>query len=165
LEKAIIVLDGINRGKNKFLQIIKNENHEYFEDDGYWVWNINANDVVGVAARTLKFDDERNESYYNFVKELKELANKHTNFETKYYAEMVGKFQDNPKPQLLVIHGVEKDLINYLKETYGVFTILITKYKKDIEINYDITLSWNPDLEEDTDFVEEVKGIIQKLTK
>ena len=165
MEKAILILDGNNQAKNQFLQIVKNENLEYSTEPGWWVWSINSNDVAGVAARTLKFNEERNSKYYSFVKELKELGNKHTNFEVEYYKEMVEKFHDNPKPQLLIIHGVEKDLVEHLKETYGAFSILVTKYVVDPESEYDVSLCWNPDLPLDEEFVSAVQTTIQKLTK
>jgi len=165
MQKAILILDGNNFAKNEFLKIVKNENHEYYEEDGWWVWSINSSDVAGVAARTLGFEGPRTNFYYELVKKLKVLGNEYNDFEVNYYKNMVGKVRDNPKTQLLILHGVEKEHIEQLKEDYGAFSILVTKYTVDPESEYDVSLCWNPDVSLDLEFVEAVKDTIQKLTK
>ena len=162
MEKAIIALSGVNDGKTLFSLITKNEEHKFYTDDGYWIWEINPNNVLGVAARTLGCPGIRDNIFYEFIGKLKVLANDYWDFENNYIAEMVSKFNSNDKTDLLIIHGLNTEIVNGLKEDYGAFTVMITSSRstKDFSKEYDKVLVWDTD-----DFVNDVTELLKILTK
>jgi len=105
-EKTIIILSGIPDGKTKFVEIIKKH--------GFWTWNINPHNVVGTTAKTLGWDmQERDETYYDFISEIERIANKYWNFKDNYISSTIQRFKDNPKPDVLIVHGCD---VNAMRE-------------------------------------------------
>lgn len=100
--KNIIILDGNSRGKTLFAETAK--------ERGYWTWQVNHKNVLAVVAHKMFWDGNRNSSYYDFVEEIEELANRYFNFEEKYLASMIEKFERNEKTQLLIVHSCSKKL-------------------------------------------------------
>jgi hypothetical protein len=162
MKKAVIVIQGVNEGKTTFSLITKNEEHKFRPEDGFWIWEVNPNNVLGVAAKTLGSSGIRDNPYYDFIGELKILANKYWDFEAKYIDEMVNKFNGNDKVDLLIVHGLDNDLVSSLKADYGVFTLMITSSRstKDFTKDFDKVLVWDAET-----FAEDVVQFLNILTE
>ena len=160
--KAIIVLNGVNEGKTKFSKVTKNENFEFYEKVGWWTWQVNPNNVLGVVASTLGSPGIRDDKYYEFIGKLKDLSNEYWDFDNLYVDEMVEKFGDSLKTELLIVHGANRDMANRLKNDYGAVMIGITSSKSDMEFvsEYDKVLVWDTD-----NFVIDVVEFLDNLTK
>lgn len=161
MKKAIIVLDGINSdSKTLFSMICKNEGNKFYPQSGWWVWQINSSNVLGVAARTLGAI-ERDDKFYEFTKKLRDLANEYYDFENSYLREMCEKFSDNEKVDLMIIYNVNSNQVEFLKEDYGAFHIMLssTKSNKNFENLYDQVLIWDKE-----SFVEDTLNLLKVLT-
>jgi len=150
--KVVLVLDGYSEGKNIFIDTIKN--------NGFWVWNLNGYNVLSVLAHKVGFDGERNKNYYDFITGLKELADKHFDFERQYTLSMIDKFVNNEKAEVLIIHNCDAQLAVELQEFYeNCFDILLTD--KEVEdSSYCKTLNYRED-----GFVDNVLSVMNTLTK
>jgi hypothetical protein len=135
--KAIIVLSGANAGKTKFVNFAKFDQH-------YWCWNTNPYNVVGESAKVLDWKGPRNEKYYEFIKELHAIGDKiakynngeGATFDGNKINEMIKNFRNDPKPQLLIIHGITTELSNTLRnENPEVFAIHICDKLPEVEVN------------------------------
>lgn len=129
MNKKIILLSGNPSAKNKFLESAKSR---------AWVWGLNSKDAISKNLNIFGWNsnNEKDESYYKFIDELKEVANKYTDFEENYLTQNIENFlQDEDQTKsyngkefdnfLLIIHGVSRDLVNWLKSDYGVFQIYV----------------------------------------
>jgi hypothetical protein len=169
MKKAIVILTGQAEAKNKFDLLVKNQS---------WVWAINAKNELSRASKNhLFWDGERTEEFHKFLGIFLELVNEYFNFEEKYIRSMVEKFladEDEYKlltPRdggeqkkfdkfLLVIHGVNKELVQTLEEEYGAFQLHVTTRELNTNIeNHDFTL-----YADDEDFQEKVENTINILT-
>jgi hypothetical protein len=161
-KKAILLLSGVNDGKTLFSMVVKNENHKFFESDGWWTWAINPSNVLGVCARTLGSPGIRDNQYFEFIGKLKTLANEYWDFENNYIEEMVQKFLGNDKTEVLVIHGANDDQAKKLQEDHGAFSVMITSKNsnKNFVGLYDKVLVWDNDT-----FVNDTKELLEVLTK
>jgi hypothetical protein len=162
MRKAIIILDGVSSdGKTLFSLICKNENHKFYSEDGFWTWQINSSNVLGVASRTLGAT-ERDDTYFEFIKKLRELANQYYDFENSYLREMCEKFNGDDRVDLLIIYNVNSTQVEFLKEDFGAYHIMLssTKSNKNFENLYDRVLIWDKE-----SFVEDTLSLLQILTK
>ena len=162
MKKAIIILDGISSdAKTLFSMICKNENHNFYPEDGFWTWQINSSNVLGVAARTLGAV-ERDDKFYEFIKELRDLANKYYDFENSYLREMCDKFSSNDQVNLLLIYNTNDEQVKFLKEDFGAYDLMISSSKsnKDFTSSYDKVLKWD-----DPNFTDDVVEFLEILTK
>jgi hypothetical protein len=107
LEKTILVLDGVAEGKTSFIKLAK--------EAKYWVWNINHKNVLSVISRKIGWDGTRNKKYYDFLEEFNSLANAYLDFENWYAEDMIKKFLNDEKAQILIIHNCNKDISNKLQ--------------------------------------------------
>lgn len=155
MDKTIIVLSGIAEGKNKFSEIILQNN--------YWLWQINAANSAAKAAEILGCDiQNRDEKYYRSLRRLVTLANEEWGFETNYIDRMVGKFYKHERAMVLIIHGLnDQEFIEELKEDEGVNCIHITDCEpdEDVLMNYDYVLNCS-----DEKFVERVERMMRVFT-
>ena len=162
MRKVIIILDGVNSdSKTLFSMICKNEGNKFYSQPGYWTWQINSSNVLGVASRTLGAV-ERDDKFYEFTKKLRDLANEYYDFENSYLREMCEKFADNEKVDLMIIYNVNSNQVEFLKEDYGAFHIMLssTKNNKNFENLYDRVLIWDNET-----FIEDVQNMLTVLTK
>ena len=152
MDKVILLLDGQSGGKTAFIQTIKENN--------YWTWNVNAYNVIGVIARKLGSDGERNKDYYDFINQVKDLADQYFDFERKNTLSMIEKFMQHDRAMVLILHNVSQDIGIELKDFYqNCFDILVTD--TDVEgSSYCKTLNYN-----DPDFVDNVLHVMNVLTK
>lgn len=152
MTKTILLLDGISTGKNIFIDTIKS--------NGYWCWNINGMNLLGMISHKLGYFGERNQAYYDFINDLKELADKYFNFETNYTASMINKFMQNEKATVLIIHNCNSELAIELKDFYSnVYDILIVD-NDIIDDSYCKTLNYKDD-----NYIDNVLFVIDTLTK
>ena len=150
-KKAILVLDGVARGKTRFLNFAK--------DSGIWVWSISSINVLTAIAHKLYWDSNKTREFYDFLTEFSEMANRYFNFEEKYIATMLEKFFRNNRVDLLVIHNcservrdilykahkeicfgiriVDSDLINDSGEYHYILNCDTDFYDDDIKITLD----------------------------
>jgi hypothetical protein len=170
MKKAIVILSGESGSKNKFDLLVKNQS---------WVWAINAKNELSRASKNhLFWDGERTEEFHKFLGIFLELVNEYFNFETKYIRLMIEKFindtdefklltpRDGGEQKkfdkfLLVIHGVNKELVQTLEEEYGAFQLHVTTRELNTNIeNHDQVL-----YSDDENFESEVNRVIDILTK
>lgn len=162
MKKAIIVLNGTPDGKSAFSLVLK---------EIAWVWELNPKKYIKDKAKLFNHDGETDLEKY--AGEQLELVNKHFDFEKKYLRENIGRFkadEDEFKTNalktksfdkfVLIIHGVSQDIIEHLKEEYGIFTVNISR--KDLNTNiekYDKVL-----YSDDEGFSIDVNRTIEILT-
>jgi len=153
MNKAILLLSGNPSGKTSFINTIKKS---------AWIWNINHKDYIAKIARNYLYytEGERDAEYYTFIESIARVLNTQYNFQQVYVEEMIRKFlsdeseyftdKDGKKFDsfVLVIHGLGKDTVKFLKENYGAFHLCISAriLNSNIEI-YDTVL-----YEDDGDF-------------
>jgi hypothetical protein len=111
MDKAIIILNGVAEGKNKFVNVAKMNN--------YWVWNLNHRNVLSLFAHKLGWNGERTQEYYEFIDEFAELVNKYFDFENWYIDMMINQFLNDEKSNLLIIHNCSEYLECKLQEEYS----------------------------------------------
>ena len=155
-EQVILILDGLAPGKTLFIDTIKSNN--------WWTWNISSNNVLNLLCYKLEWDQVRDKNYYEFIEELKKLANKHFNFEFKRVNSMIEKFLDHDRAQVLILHNIEQELNEYLTSDEAphsdkTFTILITD-NDVIDDTYCKTLNYKSET-----YVEDVLHMMDVLTK
>jgi hypothetical protein len=132
--KQILVLDGISAGKTAFVEIVKT--------NGYWCWNLNSRNVLSMISHKIGWNGVRNKEYYDFLAKFEELANEYFDFENWYIHDMIQKFQQDKKVQVLIIHNCKEELRKVLSEEYiNSQTILITDTHVSDD-TYDFTLNY-----------------------
>jgi hypothetical protein len=152
-EKVVILLDGLSPGKTKFIETVKFMGN-------YWCWNLNAYNVLGMISHKLGYEGDRDQSYYEFINDLKELADKYFNFERNYTLTMIDKFMNNEKANVLIIHNIDPELAIELKDFYSnVFDILVVD-NDVIDDSYDKILNYRDD-----NYVDNVLHTMEVLTK
>ena len=154
MEKAIIILDGCSEGKTKFNEILKNNN--------YWIWNVNHLNVLSMVSHKVGWDGVRDKSYYNFIQEFEDLTKKYFDFERNYTIEMIEKFKENSRVNILIIHNCDGKLAVELQDFYtNCFDILISSENKSEEdCTYCKTLNYNSET-----FDNDVLSVVNILTK
>jgi hypothetical protein len=124
VEKAILVLDGISEGKTAFIDIAK--------EAGYWIWNINHRNVLSMLAGKIGWDGNRNNNFYDFVKDFDALANKYFNYEEWYTLDMINKFIDSENTNILIIHNCNCEISSRIQEEFeNCYTVCIDKEEKE----------------------------------
>jgi hypothetical protein len=155
MDKTIIILSGVNEGKDKFNEVVRLNN--------YWCWNVNKFNPAGKSAAIMGCDVEnRDEQYYKDLKEFIDLSNRLWNFQPVYYSRMIRKFYDHDKATVLLIHSLnDLDFIEELKEDEGVNTIHIVDREPSDEMmaSYDYVLNYQSD-----NFVEKVTNMLKVFT-
>lgn len=160
MRKAIILLNGTPEAKNTFSGILR---------EIAWTWEINPKSYIRDKAKIFYCDGESDVSKY--VSEQLELVNTHFQFEKNYLLDNIRKFNSDDSEIktfgnksfdkfLLIIHGVSQDMVEYLKDEYGIFTLNISR--KDLNTNiekYDKVLYSDSD-----DFSIDVNRTIEILT-
>lgn len=160
MKKAIILLNGTPEGKNSFNFVLK---------EIAWVWSINPKAYVADKAKLFHYDGVGDIEEY--VGEHLKLVNSKFDFEKKYLSDNISRFNaddDEVKTHgnksfdtfVLVAHGVSRDVVEYLKSEFGVFTIHISR--RDLKTNierYDTVLYYD-----DEDFSIQVNRAIHVLT-
>lgn len=160
MRKAIILLNGTPDGKNNFSSILK---------ELAWVWDINPKKYIRDKGKIFYYDGESDASKY--VNEQLELVNKHFQFEKNYLLDNIRKFNSDDSEIktfgnksfdkfLLIIHGVSQDMVEYLKDEYGIFTVNISRQDLNTNIEkYDKVLYSDSDT-----FSIDVNRVIEVLT-
>lgn len=124
MEKAILVLDGISEGKTAFIDIAK--------EAGYWIWNINHRNVLSMLAGKVGWDGNRNNTFYDFIKEFDSLANDYFNYEEWYTLEMINKFLGDERTNILIIHNCNREISGRIQEEFeNCYTICVDKEEKE----------------------------------
>lgn len=119
MEKVILVLDGVNEGKTKFIEIIKRNK--------YWCWNVNPKNFLSMIAYKLGFNGERDKRFFDFISEFEEVANRYWNFEINYIQGLIQKFFDKDDPMVLIVHNCKPAISKLLQDKYeNCFNILIS---------------------------------------
>lgn len=133
MKKTIILLDGTPKGKNRILELTK---------DIAWVWSIKPRKYVEDKEKIFLNGGEDLES------ELKEQVD--YNLERNYIKETIGRLhKDSDEIKVhgdkafdrfvLYIHNVSPDLVEWLKDEYGVFTVNVSPLE-DGKTLYDTVL-------------------------
>lgn len=150
--KVVLILDGYSEGKNIFIDTIKT--------NGMWTWNFNQYNVLGSVSYSLGFEGERNKDYYDFINELKVIADKYFDFGRKKTLSKIEEFMSNDKAEVLIIHNCDAQLAIELQEYYeNCFDILLAD--KDVEdSSYCKTLNYRDD-----GFVDNVLSVMNTLTR
>jgi len=155
-EKVVLILDGLATGKTLFIDTIK--------DHGWWTWNLNPNNLLGLLAPKLEWDGNRDKNYYEFIESFKALANKHFDFEIKRIDRMIEKFLDHEIARVLILHNTNQKISEKLTGEDSVhadktFTVLITD-NNVIDDTYCKTLNYRSET-----YVEDVLHMMDTLTK
>lgn len=151
MRKVIIILTGISDGKTKFTNTIKEHN--------YWTWNINHRNFLSSVTYGLFWDGNRNDQYYEFIKQFEALADKYFNFKWLYAKRLIEKFQKNDKTTVFVIHSADDEMIKSLLRKYdNCYDVHITNNDQ----NYDAYRVFNYENEA---YVEEILDFMKELTK
>lgn len=165
MNKAIILISGSPASKNKFLQIAKKNS---------WVWNVNFNGFLADALRGILADQEKDEKFYKFVSDLKQLAIRNFDAERKYLLEKIKNFREDGDTKktdgnnfyenfILIIHGVSKDseLLEELKNE-GAYRISLSKREYNTIPSEMIDMTYYEDEETFEDDIEKFLKIIMK---
>lgn len=151
MEKVIIVLNGINEGKTKFVETIK--------EHGYWVWNLNHRNVLSMLAHKIGWNGERNQEYYTFIEEFRTLSNRYFESEEWYTNSMIDKFEQSDKANVLIIHNCSPSVADGLQAiNENCYSILITDSDSECD-EYCKTLNYK-----DEHYVDNVLDTIRVLT-
>lgn len=171
MNKLMILLSGTPDGKKNFDKIIKKE---------CWTWNCNAKNFLSDLSRSFGWDGvTRDDKFYKFISEFLSLLNRNFNFERKYLDQKIKAFLDDESEVktdretqkefskfILIMHGVSKDLVEGLKQKYGVYKIYIARGKKEDWNNSTYIPESDSVLYEDDDtFEQEILNIVNKLTE
>jgi len=153
MEKVIIILNGVSEGKTKFVNIIKG--------DGYWTWNINHLNLLGSLARDVGWNGDREDgSYFKFLKEFENIANKYYDFKRRYAYNMIEKFNKSNKATVLIIHSMDSQLGREIQErNINCYNIYIAKNDEEKQ---DCHKTLNCEGE---NYTGEVLGTMDTLTK
>jgi len=163
MRKAIILLSGTPTGKNRFAEVAKQK---------AWLWNINYKNVLADRFSDLLQGEDRDKTYYRFVAKILDLANKFYDAEKRYLWEKATKFsQDEDEAKidkegnkfeifLLIMHGVSRELIEPLKNDFGVFEIEVEEEKSKKTELKDLHL-----FEDNPEFENQALNIIEMLSK
>lgn len=154
MEKAIIVLNGKNEGKTKFIETAKKNN--------FWIWNLNYKNVISMIAHKIGWDGDKNKQYYDFAEKFLELSKTSFNSEMWYISSMVEKFNKSEKPNLLIVHGCSNDVSKYLQENFNAYTINIATSDENVSENtkYCKVLNCNKDT-----FEQDINETVKIITK
>lgn len=154
MEKAIVILNGVSEGKTKFVETAKENN--------YWIWNLNHRNVLSMLAHKLGWTGERTKEYYLFIDEFRDLANKYFDSENWYIGNMIEKFHNSEKPNVLIIHNCDAELAKKLQEDYSnCFSIsIIENEKTEEECESCKYLNYKSDT-----FVDDIVSTLNILTK
>jgi len=160
-KKIIMALDGVKNGKTKFLEIARNENKKYYDDDGWWIWNINVNNVLQLGLKRLNISQKDNK-FYKFLGEFRNLINKYYGFEEIYSRKMIDKFMNNPNTDILIFHNIDSKLIGNLKKEFDIYILAIGEEKDKNEFKYicDETLFWDAQ-----NFSDNIYDLLDGLSK
>jgi len=152
MEKAIIVLTGHKEGKNIFVDTIK--------EHKFWTWNINHLNRLSSLIYSLGWDGERTTEYYEFLKKFEGIANDYFDFKNQYVRDLIGKFLNNEKANILIVHSSDPELTEGLQKEYlNCYSIHISDNDFEKE-NCSKTLNYK-----DKDFTEKLLEAIKTLTK
>jgi len=149
MRKCVIVLDGFSEAKTKLSELAKKPRDGY--PNGIWVWQVNSKNVLSVSSRSMGWDGEKNDKYYEYLNELSALVNKYWNFKQNYFNEMITKLKNHEKAQVLIIHDAG-EVAKTLKENEGeqeVFFVNLVRDQKQITDNYDKTIVFDNNFEEE----------------
>jgi hypothetical protein len=108
--KQILILDGLSLGKTQFIETAKTNN--------YWCWNLNARNVLSMVSHKVGWDGIRSKEYYDFLSKFESLANEYFDFENWYIHDMIQKFEQNEKVQILIIHNCKEEIKQALYKDY-----------------------------------------------
>jgi Zn-dependent M16 (insulinase) family peptidase len=111
MEKVILILNGVSSSKTKFIEIVK--------ENGFWTWNLNSRNVLGLVSYKVGWSGDRSKSYYEFIEQFESLVDKYFDFENWYFSSMIKKFLANDKATLLIIHNCKENLAKKLKEEHA----------------------------------------------
>lgn len=132
--KGILVLEGDSQQKNRLNEILKQH---------YWVWNISPKKMLREIA--IMFCVEEDE-YSEMLGELEQIAKKF-DFKYRYYERYIHKMFESNKAKennldgdVLILHGVDADVIDKLEEFYPVFKVSLKKCSDKLCFDYS-----NPD--------------------
>jgi len=153
MEKVVLIVDGFSEGKNIFQKVLKENN--------YWVWNINNMNVLSIVPpKILLYKGERNEKFYSFIGEFKDLADKYFDFERAYTLSMIDKFMEDERADVLIIHNCEGKLAMELQEFYSnCFDVYIGENDEE-SVTYCKTLNYMSE-----DYKENILKVMRILTK
>ena len=152
MEKVIIVLTGVNEGKNKFIDTIK--------ENMWWTWNVNSSNRLSSLSYELGWNGEHNKSYFEFIQKFKQLANTYFDFENQYVNKLIVKFMENEKANALIIHNIDQEFSKKLQEQYrNCFSIHIADGIVQND-TYCKVLNFRDD-----DYVDKVLDVMDILTK
>lgn len=160
-KKAVVCVFGVADGTTLLNLVTMNKDHKFYPENGWWLWCVNPANVLNLCARTLGAPPERNDNYFEFTSKLRSLANDYFDFDDNYVEEMVTRFKEDEKVDLLYIYGISEEKSKFLQEDAGAFTLMIssTKSNKDFTPFYDKVLKWDDD-----NFTNDVVDFLNVLT-
>jgi hypothetical protein len=153
MSKIIVILTGSNNAKNLFDEVAKT--------NGYWLWHINSTNVLSKMSREFYWDGTRDEKYFEYIKKLEDLVNEYYDFKRSYLYDMIQKFRDNDRANLLVLHSIGQELSNELKDS-GAFTLHLVENNSALEVNEE---SYDKVIVNDTNFTNTVVDTLKILGK
>ncbi len=149
--KKIITLNGYAEGKNKFKEILIEKN--------IVVWDRNLYDKLSKAAEISGWNRIKNTNYWEFLEELKIIADQYFNYENDYLNRNINIFLNHKSPQLLILHGCNKETVKNLKEKFDIMNIHVHKINGDELLEgYDIVLDYPTE-----EFEDEVNSVINEM--
>lgn len=163
MKKSVILLSGTPEEKSRFIDIAMGIS---------WVWNVSFKNQLTSLSKSFT-DSERDEKYHKFISEFRELTNKYWKAEEKYLKENIEKFNRDSDVEkispdgrrfdtfILIMHGVSPNLVEMLKDEYGVFTVRVSKKSLNSNEHFSDLVLYG----DEPDFEDKVKNLICVLTK
>lgn len=154
--KKIIALNGYTEGKNEFVKCV-------IARTDLFTRHRNPYDKLSKIADELGWDRNKNMNYWKFLEKQMYLANEHFDFLDRFLDGNIRSFLSHHHHNLLIFHGLEKDRVENLKQSYdNIVSIHIHKMGGDESLEgYDIILTY-PD---GKFFTEKVNEMLDDLYK
>ena len=161
-KKAVVCVFGVADGTTLLNLVTMNKDHKFYPENGWWLWCVNPANVLNLCARMLGAPPERDNDYFEFISETRASANKNFDYDNVYIDDMVTRFGNDEKVDLLYVYGISEDRAKELQEDVGAFTLMVSSAKsnKDFTPFYDKVLKWDDD-----NFTNDVVDFLTVLTE
>jgi len=134
MKKGFLILVGTHEAKNILQEQLKTD---------WWIWNINPYNHIRHNASAIGWEFDDTNSHDEFIGKLLELSNEYFDYEYKYVTKFISRVTESNKAKenskegdLLVVHGINRELIDRLNSEFSFYVLNCTMEKNQVENNF-----------------------------
>lgn len=134
MKKGFLILVGNHEAKNLLQEKLKTD---------WWVWNINPYNHIRHNASSIGWEFDDSEVHDDFIGKLLELSNEYFDYEYQYVTKFIQRVIESTKAEensktgdLLVVHGINRELIERLTSEHDFNVLNCTLDKNQVENNF-----------------------------